>query len=72
VSDGHQLFATINGGRDWDYVGILPAPANPSHNIHIDFVDSEHGWLLDGDALFSTEDGGHTWQSLEPLLASAR
>jgi photosystem II stability/assembly factor-like uncharacterized protein len=71
VSDGRQLHATINGGADWDYVGILPAASSPSHDVHMDFVNPQLGWLLDGDALLSTEDGGHTWQYLEPLLASA-
>jgi len=71
VSDGRQLFETINGGTDWDLVGALPARSDV-YLIHIDFVDSQHGWLLDRNTLSSTEDGGHTWRDLTPRLATTR
>ena len=64
-----KLSVTINGGKDWEYVGLVPRGSCLPGPL-VNFVDPQHGWCLDCDILYSTGDGGRTWQRLEPSIAT--
>jgi photosystem II stability/assembly factor-like uncharacterized protein len=72
------VIATSDGGAHW---ATLQTSSGGPHLDGIVFVDGEHGFLRTGenvpllnepDAVFSTSDGGHTWQSaFVPSLGNA-
>jgi photosystem II stability/assembly factor-like uncharacterized protein len=52
------LYVTHNGGETWTpySLPVSQLPAAP------DFTDAQNGFLTDGQQLYSTQDGGHTWR----------
>jgi photosystem II stability/assembly factor-like uncharacterized protein len=57
-----RLFATSNGGKQW----IARSLPSGGAVAGIDFVSSSNGWVLEqtplmANALFTTRDGGNTW-----------
>jgi hypothetical protein len=64
-----HLASTTDGGTNWTTVSQLPR-LNPWADLtgggNVAFSDKLHGWVdlgvLRGGALFSTSDGGRTWQ----------
>lgn len=64
------LARSQDGGKSWE---IIPEPGGSDETvIHIDFVDSSHGWsntrVCGVDScranLLATQDGGETWEEL--------
>ncbi len=51
------LYVTRNGGLTWSYV--IQFANNDLRKIM--FTDTQHGYII-GDSLFTTQDGGATWQ----------
>jgi len=65
------LYATTDGGKTWKLVGPLPKSAAMSWGYgvgmyHVTFSrnsdGSFRGWYLGNGLLFTTTDGGHSWQ----------
>jgi photosystem II stability/assembly factor-like uncharacterized protein len=60
-----EMFRTANGGVTWLPINTV------TWNGQFSFVDSWLGWAIahneDESALVYTEDGGRTWQILEPV-----
>lgn len=62
------LVSTDDGGATWiRYLIETPSSLNYLTALHrFSFVDSQHGWLYHGsNTLWSTSDGGLTWQQLQ-------
>ena len=58
AGDGGLVLRTTDGGRTW-----TPQRVESKDSINdIYFRDKEDGYLLTGDRIFSTEDGGATWR----------
>jgi photosystem II stability/assembly factor-like uncharacterized protein len=61
--------STADAGRHWSRLSRLPSPG-----CALDFVSPDHGWCVldraamgqDRIALFATNDGGSTWQRINP------
>jgi photosystem II stability/assembly factor-like uncharacterized protein len=67
------LYATADGGRIWKLIGPLPhsAPMGWVYgvgNYHVTFSSNSdgsfRGWYLGNASLFTSTDGGHSWQPL--------
>ena len=57
--DARRIFYTNDGANTWT---LFYTHLDASLSM-ISFVDSLHGWLLEGmRAIFHTRDGGHTWE----------
>ena len=55
---GENLFRTTDGGATW-------TPVYPNGGYSIDFIDANHGWVLNTGGLgYRTTDGGATWQQM--------
>lgn len=76
--DGENILVeyTTDAGENWKDTEVSYASYGGAYKAYLSFVDREHGYLLycsDPGAgmmtkiLFSTEDGGETWQSMELL-----
>jgi photosystem II stability/assembly factor-like uncharacterized protein len=80
------LASTNNGGISWTVAPVeVPIWWNPENEVFggggsIDFLDGLHGWMdlsfqsspaFNSGALFSTADGGRTWQRVKsaPMIA---
>jgi WD40 repeat protein len=63
--EGGELYRSIDRGENWSNVAALDW-YGPIH-----FIDGQLGWGIamdqEGTALFHTEDGGLTWENLQPL-----
>jgi photosystem II stability/assembly factor-like uncharacterized protein len=64
---GRDIYQTADGGQTWNQVGSV------NWDGQFDFVDEQLGWAVaraDGQiALVKTEDGGSSWQELQPAIA---
>lgn len=64
-----QLWSTTDGGSTWSVAplavpqGSLPLLAI-GNSLRLDFVNAQDGWLLGGNALLQTTDGGRQWTAL--------
>lgn len=59
---GSILAITKDGGASWE---LLHSPAQ-HELIHIDFVDSKHGWIVGADGtILRSEDAGDSWTKQE-------
>lgn len=71
---GLAIVHTSNGGKSWDHDSNLSAqitdPSPTSEDVSIDFIDSQHGWVMvrlesgsafSVGALLRTQDGGLSW-----------
>lgn len=74
--DGENILVeyTTDAGENWKDTEVSYASYGGAYKAYLSFADREHGYLLycsDPGAgmmtkiLFSTEDGGETWQSME-------
>jgi len=63
---GREIFTTTDGGLNWSSVKTV------NWDGQFSFVDSWHGWAVASNeeeiALVNTEDGGETWQLIEPII----
>lgn len=59
------IYHTLDGGQTWEVV------INGVQGDQVDFVDSETGWIVvrDQNSLMYSDDGGTTWQKIEPLVS---
>jgi photosystem II stability/assembly factor-like uncharacterized protein len=48
------LFTTSNGGETWK-TNALP------HGGYVDFINARDGWLVSGNGVYRSTDGGETW-----------
>jgi photosystem II stability/assembly factor-like uncharacterized protein len=53
------LLVTDDGGRNWKWVN------GPAVAGMVEFTSLQDGWLLGGEQLFSTHDGGTSWQAVK-------
>jgi photosystem II stability/assembly factor-like uncharacterized protein len=57
-----SLARTTDGGRTWQRSSVrIETPANSPSSPLLAFSDANHGWLVIGNATWSTADGGRTW-----------
>lgn len=58
-----KLWQTLNGGRNWKNKA-LPRQPLPWDHVYIQFLDSDHGWLLMNalQELYETSDGAASWK----------
>lgn len=74
VADLSTLDFSSDRGQTWTAI----TPGAPFGSVRtLDFVDRNRGWALErrgsgGDALAITNDGGHTWTTLAPLVTAPR
>jgi hypothetical protein len=63
---GREIYLTEDGGETWTRINLVTWDAKFS------FVDEQNGWAAaragDEWALVRTQDGGRTWQQLEPVI----
>jgi photosystem II stability/assembly factor-like uncharacterized protein len=50
------LYGKTDGARSWHRIGALPKPGP------IDFTSLRSGWLLAGNRIYRTSNGGRSWQ----------
>jgi hypothetical protein len=66
---GRDIFWTEDGGSSWTRVKRV------NWDGQFSFIDSDRGWAVvraDGEiALVRTNDGGRTWEQLEPAIAAS-
>lgn len=60
------FYRTRNGGNTWE--ATVPVPASDYEPLWT-FVDSEHGFVVDGSKLNVTADGCQSWQAIDFKLA---
>lgn len=66
----YEVYRTTSGGSFWDFTSFN-WPVYRSLN-RILFVDSFNGWVTDGDTLYSSSNGGVSWEVLSrPGIGSA-
>lgn len=53
------MFKTLDGGKTWN-----PVPLPFSKYNHMSFVDENTGFVLSGDGLYRTLNGGISWQKI--------
>ena len=56
-----QLYKTENGGSHWKPVITARTSGNPLNAQVVSFVNDTAGWVLKGDTLAHTTNGGQTW-----------
>jgi photosystem II stability/assembly factor-like uncharacterized protein len=62
-----QLFVTHDGGQTWASV-----KSNVEPGVDVDFIDGQRGWSWSPDGLLlETEDGGTTWNPINPQLITS-
>ncbi|HEX8746999.1 MAG TPA: YCF48-related protein [Pyrinomonadaceae bacterium] len=66
AGDGGFLSRTKDGGRTWSSQSV--GTTDPINDIY--FRDKTDGYLLAGNHIFGTEDGGETWRELREFQAS--
>ena len=78
-----NLAQTANGGHDWSFTPVpIPNqfPGELSGVVGLDFVDSDHGWVVlrkmtssafSLGRLIATQDGGNTWRALPEMPLGA-
>jgi photosystem II stability/assembly factor-like uncharacterized protein len=59
TTDGGENWTAINTGFQW------------SMNWDIQFIDAQHGWMIDYSYVLYTSDGGLTWENLSETGGSA-
>jgi photosystem II stability/assembly factor-like uncharacterized protein len=63
------LYATHDGGTTWMYTA--PLQVNTLEAVHLAAADVNHAWILNGDVLHTTTDGGHLWMPIPSNLLFA-
>ncbi|HEX8922068.1 MAG TPA: YCF48-related protein, partial [Pyrinomonadaceae bacterium] len=66
AGDGGFVSRTIDGGLTWTQQTVATKDAIN----HIYFRNKDNGYLLAGNSIFQTEDGGQTWQEIRRYFAS--
>lgn len=69
------FYVSQDSGRTWASSAPLTLPDVPSRSGGIilgywgsTFVDLNHGWVTDGEAVYATRDGGRHWTKIRPRL----
>ncbi len=70
---GVTFYVTRDGGITWAYTTPVTLKSytlgsgrqQPEYRSS-SFVDANHGWVTDGDALYVTSDGGRRWATIRP------
>ena len=72
LADDGALVATIDGGRVWSTIGRvadLPSEGGERGVGQLFFLDRHHGWVVHGQSVQGTVDGGRTWARLTDPFA---
>jgi len=64
VAGGVVFFITHDGGTTWAYT--TPVSITLGNGFSTSFADIDHGWVMDGTALYATSDGGRQWKKIAP------
>lgn len=56
----YQIFHSDDRGATWEIVTETKS-RDPAQWPHLDFIDSERGWMADNENWYRTDDGGKTW-----------
>jgi photosystem II stability/assembly factor-like uncharacterized protein len=59
-NESFAVYVTHNGGASWQSTGLVSAERG------YDFLDARHWWLVQGDDLWATTNGGQNWSKLTP------
>jgi len=69
------MFHTKDGGQTWtEYLNGKPpyiSPSNYSNSFYMSFANTQDGWIVTGNGLLHTTNGGTTWVWLNSPLAGA-
>lgn len=69
------IFHTKDGGQTWtEYLNGKPSyisPSNYSNSFYMSFANTQDGWIVTGNGLLHTTNGGTTWVWLNSPLAGA-
>ncbi|MCB0638974.1 MAG: T9SS type A sorting domain-containing protein [Lewinella sp.] len=57
VTSGAFMYKTANAGTDWQVLDAAPTILE-----NVEFVTPDVGYINTGDKIYSTEDGGDTWE----------
>lgn len=63
----YELLTTSDQGKTWTQHAFTTPVLFGGTPATIDFLDAKQGWLLNGSALWSTQDGGLTWTEVHAL-----
>jgi photosystem II stability/assembly factor-like uncharacterized protein len=59
----HNIFyTTIDGGKTW----VSTTPLETEGRIIHDFISTKKGWVVTAGILYSTDNGGQSWEMIEP------
>ena len=58
------ILNTEDGGQTWNHMYL---DIGIGHLMDSYFVNQDTGWVVGGDSIFKTKNGGETWESLEGL-----
>jgi len=68
--DQWVLFQTVNGGETWTQVIGIPDTWKAENDVGLDFLNKTVGWARTGAGdLLETQDGGKSWEQLNPRIA---
>jgi photosystem II stability/assembly factor-like uncharacterized protein len=68
------IYRTADGGAHWVAMPTVKSVTRmPLANLGLAFADADHGWLTDGQTLWSTSNGARSWNVTHlPVPASVR
>lgn len=69
INERGQVWASKDGGSRWHLIASLEGGERCAG---LEFVDEKQGWVVEPFSLWSTEDGGVTWNRFFPLVNTSR
>lgn len=61
---GQRIVRTTDGGRTWETVSPFDFPPPFKGGAGLDFVSPSDGWVIAGDQILRTQNGGEDWTGL--------
>ena len=62
-----DFLKTVDGGKSWTRI-YMQDIIDGNNYFNFNFVDAQHGWLASDQGLFRTNDGGQTWDQIQPQV----